>query len=484
MAAPPSQALTKRSAETSLMPPPPPPKRIKRPAKVLDEDTYTDAISHIIARDFFPGLLETQTQQDYLDALESRDRGWIAEAGKKLTEVMTPGRVRGRRGTSMTPSMVKKEEAETPRHPSLIPAASPGEKTMEEVDLELSLGAFQAKYTSEDNASFNDLLDSQNAKERQKHAWLWNNNKLPSKQQLAQLSKKQKLLEAGEAQRALDQKYNPELLAEKEKQVVLRPSTSDEIRPATITERPSQPRNAFMFGPDSMEDTHVTVAQAAEDASLVPPKRTNYSATRFINSDAPTEPPVPPSPSFSAVQDAIAGRPRASDTDPGYTGAETPRVNGYTFVDEEPAPGENERPPSPPAPDDSLLSRLGVKADLQANPFHLKEQSKRESLHHAMVDRAAAKNRRLGSSRVDRLRSSAAGGLSPSMSPSTGRTPAPKFASAQGINSRRAGLMTPAAQRLLEKVGTPTGRHVGGRFGEQSSGKERWKAPVTPKSKR
>src|ERR1700742_2821806 len=101
------QALVKRSQENSLMPPPPPPKRIKRPATVLDEDTYTDALSHIIARDFFPGLLETQTQQEYLDAVTSRDKEWIAEAGRKLTEVMTPGpearRSQGRRGVAMTP---------------------------------------------------------------------------------------------------------------------------------------------------------------------------------------------------------------------------------------------------------------------------------------------------------------------------------------------------------------------------------------------
>jgi len=30
------------------------------------------------------------------------------------------------------------------------------------IDLNMSLQAFQAKYTSEDNASFNDVLDSQN----------------------------------------------------------------------------------------------------------------------------------------------------------------------------------------------------------------------------------------------------------------------------------------------------------------------------------
>jgi hypothetical protein len=91
MAGSPSQALAKRSTDNALMPPPPPPKRQKRPAKVLDEDVYTDALSHIIARDFFPGLVESEAQQQYLTALDSKNNDWIREAGRNLTQVMTPG---------------------------------------------------------------------------------------------------------------------------------------------------------------------------------------------------------------------------------------------------------------------------------------------------------------------------------------------------------------------------------------------------------
>ncbi|KAL2052660.1 hypothetical protein ABVK25_007220 [Lepraria finkii] len=173
-----SKALAKRSLDTSLMPPPPPPKRIKRPAKVLDEDDYTDALSHIIARDFFPGLLETESKQEYIDALDSQDHKWIAEAGKKLTEVMTPGpdgrRLRGRRGTSMTPvSELYGRGGETPKAwqgdtpMSVVSTASTTTSTKPEkteIDTNMSLSAFQQKYTSEDNESFYKLLDKQNQK--------------------------------------------------------------------------------------------------------------------------------------------------------------------------------------------------------------------------------------------------------------------------------------------------------------------------------
>ena len=70
-----SSALVRKRTDTDLMPPPPQVKKIKRPKKVLDEDTYTEALSQIIARDFFPGLLQTEIQQEYLDALESKEIG-------------------------------------------------------------------------------------------------------------------------------------------------------------------------------------------------------------------------------------------------------------------------------------------------------------------------------------------------------------------------------------------------------------------------
>ena len=87
-------ALVRKRTDNELMPPPPAPKRIKRPKRVLDEDTYTNALSQIIARDFFPGLLESETQQEYLDALESKDDEWIFSASRRLQHVMTPGRLR------------------------------------------------------------------------------------------------------------------------------------------------------------------------------------------------------------------------------------------------------------------------------------------------------------------------------------------------------------------------------------------------------
>lgn len=425
-----SQALAKRSADSALMPPPPIPKRIKRPAKVLDEDTYTDAISHIIARDFFPGLIETESQQEYLNALDSQDAQWIAAAGRKLTQVMTPGpdgrRLRGRRGTSMTPMRsLHGLGGETPKGwggdtpMSVVSSTSTATTQTErpEVDTNMSLSAFQTKYTSEDNESFYKLLDKQNIKKAEKYAWMWAGNKIPAARQIAHRQREQSLLAAKHAQEVEDGG----------KQIVT--IGSSDTRKAMPDSWPSRPNNSFMFGPSSIEDSMQTVQQRAEELSRAPPKSVVYDNTRLPSSDLPsdTDPAVPPSPSLSAVQEALAGRLRPTASEPGYTGGETPRVNGYAFVDSAPSPSPSEMSSSWGDAGRSLLLGSG---DANPNPFNIKERSKREALHHRMVDKVA-KGKRAAKRETEV------------------KTPVPRFASSPRIGK---GGLTPAAQRLLGRV--------------------------------
>ena len=413
----------KRSLETSLMPPPPPPKRIKRPAKVLVEDDYTEALSHIIARDFFPGLLETQSKQEYLDALDSRDNEWIADAGRKLKEVMTPGpdgrMLRGRRGTSITTPATgsfgrggetpKAWQGDTPM--SVVSTASTTTSTKPEkpeIDTNLSLGAFQQKYTSEDNESFYKLLDKQNQKKAERHAWMWAGNKIPSSRQIAH-RKRERLLAANKAS---EEAENGGQLA------VIEPKDTRQAMPDTWISRPD---NNFMFPPGSIEDTHQTVAQKAEETSREPNKAVVYDNTRLSSSNSTyaNEPAEPPSPSLSAVREAIAGRPRPTASEASFSGAVTPRVNGYAYVDSDPGPSTY-----------STSSILGS-GDSTSNPFKLRESSKREALHHRMVDKVAKGKRATGKRE------------------SESKTPVPKFASSPRIAK---GGMTPAAQKLMGKV--------------------------------
>jgi protein DGCR14 len=290
-----------------------------------------------------------------------------------------------------------------------------------EVDTNMSLDKFQSLYTSEDNESFYKLLDKQNQKRAEKYAWMWSaNNQLPSKMMLKQKEVETKLL--------LSRKSLQDDGGERDR-LVIRDLSEKPARPDSWK---SKPDNGLMFAPESLEDSIETVAQKAQNESRAAPKGVSYTNTRMpVAVTSNQDPAIPPSPSLSAVRDAIAGRRRASDLESGFDGSETPRVNGYAFVDDEP----DDEPPIP-AP----VIDLG-KGEMIKNPFVIKEQSKREDLHHRMVDKNAKTKR-----------ASTKYGL-------TGKidlTPVPKFPSSPRVGS---GQLTPAGQRLWSRVGgTSVGR--------------------------
>lgn len=428
-------SLIRKRDDNALMPPPP--KRIKRPRNVIDEEAYTDAISEIIARDFFPGLLQTETQQEYLDALDSRDPAWISSASRRLQHVMTPGRRQGRRGTSIqTPAHVGSDTPMTAVTNTPMSVISDVATTQPEVNTNMSLDKFQSLYTSEDNESFYKLIDKQNQKKAEKYAWMWTgNNKKPSKMMLKQKAIETKLIESGRSIK--DDGGKRDRLA----------ITDIAEKPARPDSWKHKPNNEFMFAPDSIEDSLETLAQKAQNESRAEPKGVAYANTRLPNIDMVAEASVPSSPSLSAVKDAVAGH--RTMTESGYNGSETPRVNGYAFVDDEPE--EDYQPP---------VTITLSKGDAVKNPFIIKDQSKREDLHHRIVDEKARSKR--NSQRV---------GL-------TGRvdaTPVPKFPSSPRVN---AGGLTPAAQRLWSKVGS------GGKsdaFGARTPGTVRVKSGLRTK---
>tara|TARA_R110002003_G_scaffold214_3_gene16050 strand:- start:13020 stop:14459 length:1440 start_codon:yes stop_codon:yes gene_type:complete len=462
MSASKSTALTKRSASTALMPPPAAPKRIKRPTVVLEEDTYVSAVSHIIRRDFFPGLAEADAQREYLNAVESKNRSWIREAGKKLTQVMTPvpggkrtvsERTRFNRPVGSGDQTPSVWGADTPVSVAMTEAGDEEEEEgfgkLDDVDLNLSLGAFQAKYTSEDQESFSQIIDKHNKKKFEKNAWLRDGNMYASKQRIAQ----QKVIQARTA-------------ANESKEIVLstRPSEDLADRPAAPTGHRHTAFNTLMFGPDSVEAWAPTRAQRAEEASLAPPKQVLHHNTRLPAPES--DPARPPSPTLSTIRDAVAGRPRLNPSEGGYTGSETPRVNGYAFVDA--------HPPEPDEDDDAptdLLERYGVDASSKATPFTINESSAREKMHHKMVEQIGVKR-----SHIDKVVKPPGSGLGifTSETPRFLSAPTPRpgaLAGAQTPGRKGKGDLTPAAQRLFERMGAATPRSNGaGGFGAAASG--------------
>ena len=458
-------ALAKRSADSSLMPPPPPPKRIERPAKVLDEDEYTKALSDIIARDYFPGLAETTAQEEYLTALESNNDAWIREAGDNLKAAMTPqprrARTRSARNSRFsTPSATPLPAATTPKGwtggetpmsesgQSVVSISHPELPTIDASAL--SLSAFQAKYTSEDNASFNSLLDTQNEKTRAKNAHFWTkDNKKPTPRLIAHRAREQQLLAANTTNN------------DSERALVPLTTGATSLRSArTDSWTTSRPNNTFMFNASSIDEdaAHLeTTAQKAERESKAGPRAVVHANTRFTPArlQEATD-PVPASPTLSAVvksKAAAAGAAARSETE--YSGAETPTVEGYAFVDEdEPADRPADAVEGPELSYRDLLA--GQAGDGTSNPFKLREMLGREKLHHRLVERDLQRKR--------------------------GKEKAVEQSRNAGSDTPRssANSLTPAAQRLLGRMGATPLRSM-----KQSEVKqeEDWTPKLTPRRK-
>lgn len=130
---------------------------------ILDEDEYTAALSHIIARDFFPSLAHLDATNSYLDALHSRDPHLINASVRHLEQISNTPRT-SHRALYQTPSQTPYTAG-----PSDTPLRTPhseGSNKRPRLDADLSLDSFQARYTSEDNSSFTQILDEENRKRR------------------------------------------------------------------------------------------------------------------------------------------------------------------------------------------------------------------------------------------------------------------------------------------------------------------------------
>lgn len=468
---PPAGALVKRHSATDVaLMPPPPLKRIKRPATVLDEDEYTAALSDIIARDYFPGLLESQAQHEYLAALESGNESWVAEAAQKLRNAAAPppssSRREGmKRGASArntrfagtpgaTPAGTPRRTAgagvaDTPvgftgsETPVTVAGSefSTDEETSERKDRLaaslLSLGAFQAKYTSEDNESFNTLLDKQNHKRRQKHAHLWTSDqRIPTARQIAHRAREARLLKQREDDEAVGKSLVP---------MTSGATDSRPAKPDTWTIK--RPDNTFMFHASSVDEDGVqTVQEVKEQTSKAGPKHVVHANTRFPPTQYMDDPgPIPPSPSLNTEIVADRDLQRIKPSNTSLPGSETPRVNGYAFVEEDEAQNLPEEPARPaPSYRDLLAGQAG---DGTPNPFKIGALRPREDLHLRMLEkqaqRAREKERDTRSPLTQRAKTPA--------SIAQGDTPA------AGSNTPlRAGNMTPAARRLMEKLGAKT----------------------------
>ncbi|KAJ6575236.1 nuclear protein DGCR14 [Mycena capillaripes] len=451
---------------------------------VLEEDEYMEALSKIIARDFFPSLVHLDATNGYLDALRSQDPHLINASVRRLEEVgatpqrplQTPGRTPYGGGPSETP-------LRTPR------GESPSKRAR--YDTDVSLDTFQARYTSEDNSSFTQILDEENRKRKERWGWAWDAQKRVEAQRERLLADRERLMIEPQSVVGVREKFRIEAPTpagliedvkgkgkekdtegdeEKEeedkedgdkdgedKALVLVPSETavdvmaprKDTRSAGVDGWKFKARNSLMFAPDADESPyHTHPAGPTGD-----PRAIIHGSTRLPEHDdsrsSSRAMSAPASPTRSHINAAIMGTPYRP---------RSPTINNFSLVPNLPSPTPEELGPS-------AVKQLMTWGTLNATPriisqsedlpppstpFHIPAPSSREAISHKLSNNAS-KSLRVKAGLLG------LGGRTPGI---LSRTPV-SSASKKGSmapptwtprRSEAAGSLTPAARRLLDRT--------------------------------
>ncbi|KAM9306153.1 splicing factor ESS-2 homolog isoform 2-T3 [Pholidichthys leucotaenia] len=410
-------------------------KKGKLKRKVLGEEEYIESLEKIVQRDFFPDVTKLQAQMDYLEAEENGDlermRDISIRYGSSLAK-STPQAA----APYVTPASF-----ETPVGRSGSPSSTYGDKgsDKEEKDNEMeeknlpSLDRFLAMNTSEDNASFEEIMDLAEDKEKLKNAWLY------------------------EAEAEFKERH--------EKNLALPPveTAALECVKAGLETWEYKAKNSLMYYPEGVKD---------DDACFKKPREVVHNNTRF------TGDPFSKALNKSQIQQAAALNAQFKQGKVGPDGKElipheSPSVNGFSYVrTPSPAPGVSESPMMTWGEIESTPFRLDGPdtpyVERNHGPsFKIPEPGRRERLGLKMANEAAAKNRAKKQEALRKVTENLASltpkGLSPVLSPAL-----------QRLVNRTSSKYTDKALRASY---TPSPSH---RAGGSGGSKTPFGGPVTP----
>ncbi|XP_015187128.1 PREDICTED: protein DGCR14 homolog isoform X1 [Polistes dominula] len=385
-------------------------------SKILDEDTYIEKIGKIIQRDFFPHLEKLQAQNQYLDALEQND----VKRMRELYEKYSSGRPATERpaspATFETP--VRKDESEDEHlRSSKATRDTPCKTESKEKDIENKVGldAFLSINTSEDNASFEEMMVEAERRRKLKYAWLY------------EAEEKSNLL-------AIERSHKNSLDVGQENK-----------RQPVLDTWNYRNKNYIMYIPDGVELTADEKIDLAKGKQMVTHENTRLRVNPFNEQQ-----------NKETINELAKHQSKVNDGKIGVDGKEVvknaaPTVNGYSFVaTPSPRPGECESPLMTWGEIEGTPFRLdGGDTPLlrtsQGPSFRMAEPPKREQIALQLAEKAGERHRDRKNKALEAARKSLA-------------TPSPRS------TIDRLSTMSPAARRLatqkLRIAHTPSPRRV------------------------
>lgn len=370
--------------------------------KILEEEEYLAVLDKIVERDFYPELTKLKLRTEYIDALDSNNVEKLRRIQIQLEQV--------------TPNVSQKTVAATPQGfdtPFDEESGKIGEEDISNTKDEkgndnLTLDRFLAKNTSEDNASFEKIMEVTRAKHREKHAWLF--------------EQQQELHQRLDASKALPSTIEGQMKA-------------IESKPNNVDTWKYEAKNALMYVPEGVElSAEEIIKTKGKKEKQICHENTRFKSNPF---QTVTDQLVKASQEQANLKKAVGkigvdGKLEDINTVDG----ETPGVRSYQFI------GTPSMTPGAGVDASPLMTWgeiEGTPLRIDATPapsFKIAEPPRREQLAHSLVEKASKQHRE---KRKKAMAAAHASLVSPRYTPK-GNT----------LASDRLSLLSPAAQKLVK----------------------------------